>query len=98
VVYRDVTEIDIPAVNADWVRANYTPEELRSPQRQRILALSTEFAQELIDADEYAFGVPLHNWGPPSHFKLWADRIMHFGKTMQVKILTLASKLPLRVS
>jgi FMN-dependent NADH-azoreductase len=38
----------------------------------------------LLDADEYVLGVPLHNWGPSSSFKLWADQIIHFGKTMQV--------------
>jgi FMN-dependent NADH-azoreductase len=84
VIYRDVTAIDIPAVNADWVGANYTPVELRSPEQRRILELSTLLAQELLDAQEYAFGIPLHNWGPPSSFKLWADQIVCFGKTVQV--------------
>jgi FMN-dependent NADH-azoreductase len=57
---------------------------LRSPEQHRVLALSSELSQELLDADEYVFGVPLHNWGPASSFKLWADQIVHFGKTMLV--------------
>jgi FMN-dependent NADH-azoreductase len=84
VIYRDVTTIDIPLIDAEWVEANYTPRESRTPEQQRILALSTELAQELLDADEYVLGVPLHNWGPSSSFKLWSDQIMNFGKTVQI--------------
>jgi FMN-dependent NADH-azoreductase len=52
VIYRDVTAIDIPAVNAEWVSANYTPVDLRSPEQRRILQLSTVLARELLDAEE----------------------------------------------
>jgi FMN-dependent NADH-azoreductase len=84
VIYRDIATINIPVVDAEWVAANYTPVELRTPEQHRVLALSAEFAQELLDADEYVLGVPIHNWGPSSSFKLWADQVIHFGKTVQV--------------
>jgi FMN-dependent NADH-azoreductase len=84
VIYRDITAISIPVVNAEWVAANYTPQESRTQEQHRILALSTELSQELLDADEYVFGVPLHNWGPASSFRLWADQIVSFGRTMQI--------------
>jgi FMN-dependent NADH-azoreductase len=84
VIYRDITAIHIPVVNAEWVAANYTPEESRTREQHRILELSTELSQELLDANEYVFGVPLHNWGPASSFRLWADQIVRFGRTMQI--------------
>lgn len=84
VIYRDVTAINIPVVNAEWVAANYTPLELRMQEQHRILTLSTELSQELLDADEYVFGVPLHNWSSASSFRLWADQIVRFGRTMQI--------------
>jgi FMN-dependent NADH-azoreductase len=84
VIYRDVTAIDIPVVNAEWVAANYAPIQLRTSEQHRILALSTELSHELLDADEYVLGVPMHNWGPSSGFKLWADQIVQFGKTVQI--------------
>jgi len=84
VIYRDVTSIRIPVVDAEWVAANYTPVEARTLRQQDILALSTELTQELLDADEYVLGVPLHNWGPAASFKLWADQIVHFGRTMKI--------------
>jgi len=84
VIYRDITTINIPVVNAAWIAANYTPQESRTPEQHRILALSTELSQELLEADEYVFGVPLHNWGAASSFRLWADQIVRFGRTMQI--------------
>lgn len=84
IIYRDVTKLLIPPVDAEWVAANYTPKETRTARQEDVLALSTVLTQELLDADEYVFGVPLHNWGPNSGFKLWADQIVRFGRTMQV--------------
>jgi FMN-dependent NADH-azoreductase len=31
---------------------------------------SSPMTGELLDADEYVIGVPMHNWGPSSSFKL----------------------------
>jgi FMN-dependent NADH-azoreductase len=84
VIYRDVSGTHIPPVNAEWVAANYTPEESRTPEQHRILALSTELSQELLDADEYVLGTPVHNWGSTSGLKLWADQIIRFGRTMRI--------------
>ena len=84
VIYRDITAVDIPVVDAEWIAANYTPAESRTPEQHRVLSLSAEFVEELLHADEYVLGIPLHNWGPSSSFKLWADQIIHFGKTVQV--------------
>ena len=84
VIYRDLTRFCIPTVDADWVAANYTPWESRTPHQHGVLALSTDLTQELLDADEYVFGVPLHNWGPAAAFKLWADQIVHFGRIIRI--------------
>ncbi len=43
------------------VEANYTMKEYRTNRQNDILALATEFARELLDADEYVIGVPMHN-------------------------------------
>jgi len=73
---RDLTTIDIPAIDATWVAANYTPEDRRTCQQKEILRLSAELIKELTDADEYVIGMPIHNFGPPSRFKLWVDHII----------------------
>jgi FMN-dependent NADH-azoreductase len=63
-------------IDAEWVSANYTPKELRTREQNKLLELSAELITELTDADEYVIGIPMHNWGPPSSFKLWVDHII----------------------
>ena len=80
VVYRDLSATPIPPVTAEWVGAAYTPEEARNPQQKEVLALSDTLFAELEQADEYVFGVPMHNFGVPSVLKLWIDQIARVGK------------------
>jgi FMN-dependent NADH-azoreductase len=82
VISRDLTATAIAPVTAAWVAANYTPAESRTPGQNELLALSTELSRELLRADEYVIGVPMHNWGPAAVFKLWADQIARFGETI----------------
>jgi len=82
VIARDLAKIEIPVIDAAWVFANQTPKPSRTPEQNDRLALSTEFIQELFDADEYVLGVPMYNWGPSSSFKLWLDQTLRFGETI----------------
>jgi len=81
VLERDLTATAIPPITAEWVGAVYTPEEARTPQQKELLSLSDSFLAELEQADEYVFGVPMHNFGIPSALKLWIDQIARVGKT-----------------
>ena len=81
VVYRDLNATAIPPIDAEWVGAVYTPEEARTPQQKKLLALSDTLIAELEQADEYVFGVPMHNFGVPAVLKLWIDQISRVGKT-----------------
>jgi FMN-dependent NADH-azoreductase len=80
VVDRDLNATSIPPVTGEWVGAAYTPEEARTPQQREVLALSDTLFTELEQADEYVFGVPMHNFGVPSVLKLWIDQIARVGK------------------
>jgi len=81
VISRDLATTEIPAVGGSWVGAAYTPEAARTPDQKKILALSDELIAELQQADEYVFGVPMHNFSIPSTLKLWIDQIVRVGKT-----------------
>lgn len=81
VVDRDLNASPIPPVNAEWIGAAYTPEEARTPQQKELLAVSDRLLSELSQADEYVFGVPMHNFGVPSVLKLWIDQIARVGRT-----------------
>jgi FMN-dependent NADH-azoreductase len=78
---RDLYATQIPPVTAEWVAAAYMPEDARTPQQKAVLALSDTLIAELQQADEYVFGVPMHNFGVPSVLKLWIDQIARVGKT-----------------
>jgi len=81
VLDRDLNATPIPPVTAEWVGAAYTPEEARTSPQKEVLALSDTLVAELEQADEYVFGVPMHNFGVPSVLKLWIDQIARVGKT-----------------
>jgi FMN-dependent NADH-azoreductase len=78
---RDLNATAISPITAAWVGAAYTPEGTRTPQQKELLSLSDTLIAELERADEYVFGVPMHNFGVPSVLKLWVDQIARAGRT-----------------
>ena len=81
VIDRDLNATAIPPVTSEWVGAAYAPEEARTPEQKKLLSLSDSLLAELEQADEYVFGVPMHNFGVPSVLKLWIDQIARVGRT-----------------
>jgi FMN-dependent NADH-azoreductase len=81
VIERDLTATAPPPINAEWIGAVYTPAEARTPQQKELLSLSDSLLAELEQADEYVFGVPMHNFGVPAVLKLWIDQIVRVGRT-----------------
>ena len=81
VIYRDLNATEIPPISAEWVGAVYAPEAAHTPQQKKLLSLSDSLLAELEQADEYVFGVPMHNFGIPSVLKLWIDQIARVGRT-----------------
>src|ERR1700720_3206380 len=81
IISRDLTALDIPSIGAPWVAAAYTPEETRTAEQAQLLSISDELITDLQQADEYVFGVPMHNFSIPSTLKLWIDQVVRAGKT-----------------
>lgn len=81
VIEHDLTTLNLPVVDAFWVGAVYTPESSRTPDQIKALAASDSLINDLKQADEYVFGVPMHNFSIPSTLKLWIDQIVRAGKT-----------------
>jgi len=63
------------------VAAAYTPEDARTAEQKKALAVSDLLIAELQKADEYVIGVPMHNFSIPSTLKLWIDQVVRIGKT-----------------
>jgi FMN-dependent NADH-azoreductase len=81
VITRDLTKSGLVTIDAAWIGAAYTPEASRTAEQKQALALSDELLEELFAAEEYVFGVPMHNFSIPGTFKLWIDQIARVGKT-----------------
>ena len=81
VIHRDLAQTHVPEVTAEWIVAAHTPEAALSDAQRKVLKLSEEFIADLYEADEYVFGVPMHNFSIPSKLKLWIDQIARLGKT-----------------
>jgi FMN-dependent NADH-azoreductase len=82
VIERDLNATAISPITAEWVGAAYTPEAARTPQQKELLAVSEMLLAELEQADQYVFGVPMHNFGVPSVLKLWIDQIVRVGRIL----------------
>jgi FMN-dependent NADH-azoreductase len=81
VIYRDVAAHTVHPIDAKWIGAAYTPEDSLTAGQKDELALSEELIGELQRADEYVFGVAMHNFSIPSTLKLWIDQIARRGRT-----------------
>ena len=81
IIARDLTTSSLAVIDAEWIAAAYTPEEVRTGRQRQVLSLSDALIGELEAADEYVFGVPMHNFSIPSTLKLWIDQIARAGKT-----------------
>jgi len=81
VIVRDLATTALPLVSAEWIGAVYTPEPQRTTRQREALAISDALIAELNAADEYVFGVAMHNFSIPAVLKLWIDQIVRVGKT-----------------
>jgi len=74
VVHRDLS-LGIPFVDEQWIEANFTPDELRTPAHLDTLAYSDELVAELQNADVLVIGAPVYNFSVPAPLKAWIDMI-----------------------
>jgi FMN-dependent NADH-azoreductase len=81
ILSRDLTTLELPVVDALWITAAHQPEASLTADQKSVLAISDSLIADLQRADEYVFGVPMHNFGIPSTLKLWIDQIVRRGKT-----------------
>ncbi|MBE1301276.1 MAG: FMN-dependent NADH-azoreductase [Alteromonadaceae bacterium] len=59
-----------------------TPEE-RTQRQQTLAAVSDNYIEQLMSADVLVLGMPMYNFGIPSVFKAWIDRVARAGITFK---------------
>lgn len=82
VINRDLAA-SLPAIDAEWLNANWTPEDQRSDAQRETLALSDTLIQEVKSADTIVIGAPIYNFGIPATLKTWVDQIARAGITFK---------------
>lgn len=83
VVVRDLAAEPLPYFDAAAAGALFTPAEARTPEQQRIVALSDRLVQELFDADRIIVAVPVYNFGIPAQLKSYLDFVARAGITFR---------------
>jgi FMN-dependent NADH-azoreductase len=82
VIYRDLAADPIPHLDLTAFSANFVADDDRTAPQREARKLTETLANELLSADEIVIGIPLYNFGPPSTFKAWFDRIVVPGLTV----------------
>jgi FMN-dependent NADH-azoreductase len=82
VINRDLA-VAMPAIDADWLAANWTPTDERTDAQRQTLALSDTLIEEIKSADTIVIGAPIYNFGIPATLKTWIDLIARAGITFK---------------
>ena len=81
----DVTVRDLnkrlPQLDHAWIEANTTPNDDRTDDQRKTLALSDTLIAEIEAADTLIIGVALYNFSIPASLKLWIDLVCRTRKT-----------------
>lgn len=83
VIRRDLNADALPHLSANEMAAWMTPEAERSEEAHSLALLSDSLINELKQADTIVLGLPMYNFGVPSTFKAWIDRVARAGITFR---------------
>lgn len=83
VITRDLSDTPLPQITEDWVAANFTPADTRTPAQQAVLGQSDALVAELKEADTLVIGLPVYNFNVPTALKAWIDLVARVGQTFK---------------
>ena len=76
VTYRDLAANPVPHLDHVAFSARFAAPADHTPEQAVASALTEKLVDEVLAADTILIGMPLYNFGPPSTFKAWFDRIV----------------------
>jgi len=82
-VQRDLTTMQLPHLSGEEMQAWMTEDEERTAEQHKLASVSDELVNEVKAADALVIGMPMYNFGIPSVFKAWLDRIARAGLTFR---------------
>ena len=81
-IERDLTH-KLPLIDGEWMQANFTPAEQKTPSQIETLAFSDQLIAALNQANHLVIGVPAYNFNIPVALKSWIDLILRAKVTFQ---------------
>jgi FMN-dependent NADH-azoreductase len=82
VTYRDLAADPVPHLDNVAISSEYVAASDRTPEQAAARALANTLIDELGAADTVLIALPLYNFGPPTTFKAWFDRIVSVDRTV----------------
>jgi FMN-dependent NADH-azoreductase len=76
VSYRDLAADPVPHLDQVAFSARFVPAAEHTAEQAAASAVTEQLVDEVLAADTIVIGMPLYNFGPPSTFKAWFDRIV----------------------
>ena len=80
---RDLSQSDLPHLTQAEMGAWMTASDERNDEQKAAAAISDQLVEELKTNDLIVIGMPMYNFGIPSTFKAWIDRIARAGVTFR---------------
>ena len=80
---RDLVQDNLPHLSGDEMQAWMTEASERNVEQRQLAAISDSYIEEIQQADVIVIGLPMYNFGVPSVFKAWIDRIARAGITFR---------------
>jgi FMN-dependent NADH-azoreductase len=82
ITYRDLAADPVPHLDQLAFFSGFVAPADRTPEQAAARVLSDQLIDEVLAADTILIALPLYNFGPPSTFKAWFDRIVSADRTM----------------
>jgi FMN-dependent NADH-azoreductase len=83
VTVRDLTTTELPHLTASEMQSWQIPVQERTSEQIQLAELSDNLISELEQHLTLVIALPMYNFGVPSHFKAWIDRIARAGITFE---------------
>ena len=83
VTVRDLTTTELPHLTASEMQSWQIPVQERTSEQIQLAELSDNLISELEQHQTLVIALPMYNFGVPSDFKAWIDRIARAGITFE---------------
>ena len=83
VVERDLAKQALTHLTQEEMTAWMTPANERSNEQVKLTNISDSLIEELTTSDTIVIAMPMYNFGVPSTFKAWVDRVARAGITFR---------------